>query len=373
VSNAPWNQAPTAPITAQVATPLVQNPASTSHSQVPTATPVAGFKMPGGNRLSSMSKTTRSVAAAAVDHQKEEEKKRMLARIPLLKRSGGLPAAPPVGTENRLATVPDRSAFASYIGRSFSGIDYKSLFDLARHLRHNILIEGPSGSGKTSATMAYAAERDLPFYSVSSSVGVEASQLFGKFIPDGKGAFQWQDGPVTDIIRYGGVLLINEINFFPERISTVLFPVLDFRRTIQLVDHRGETIVGHPNLLIVADMNPGYEGTRPLNKAFRNRFPIQLTWDYDKAVEKSLVGNEALVTFIHALRNGNDTKSIMTPIGTNMIQEFDTLVRSTGNLDFVINNFLSHFQAGERSFITTTLNAHRGNISAEYQKQGVQL
>jgi MoxR-like ATPase len=36
-------------------------------------------------------------------------------------------------------------------------------------------------------------------------------------------------------------------------------------------------------------MNPDYIGTTPLNYAFRNRFDIQIPWDYDDAVEEKLI------------------------------------------------------------------------------------
>lgn len=280
---------------------------------------------------------------------------------------------PPVKTDNRLALVPDSELFDSYVGREFHGMSYVHVFDYARKSKSNVLISGPTGSGKTHATMAYAALRGLPFYSVSSSVGIEPTQLFGKFIPDdaaGAG-FVWQDGPVTDLIRHGGVLLLNEVNFIPERISTVLFSVLDSRREIQLVDHKGEVITGHPNLLIVADMNPAYEGTRPLNRAFRNRFSIQLDWDYDSNVEETLITNKALRHLANKIRQDSSAHSVSTPCSTNMLLEFDKFVRATGNVRFATMNFLAHFDDRDRSVIDVIIRQMVANIEEDYSKENV--
>ena len=109
---------------------------------------------------------------------------------------------------------------------------------------------------------------------VSGNASMESRQLFGGFIPDGDGGYGWIDGPVTDVVRNGGVLLLDEMNFISPKIYTTLYPLTDGRRSITLLDHMGETIVAHEDLTIFATMNPDYIGTTPLNFAMRNRFDI---------------------------------------------------------------------------------------------------
>lgn len=249
----------------------------------------------------------------------------------------------------RIAKVPPRSFHDDYVSRDvLPGTSDFEVFDYAHTTSTNVLIEGPTGPGKTSAVMAWAAKNDLPFYAVPSNQGVEPSQLFGKFIPSPDGGFEWQDGPVTDLVRHGGVLLINEINFVPERIATVLFSLLDKRRQIALLDHRAEVIDAAPGLLIVADMNPDYEGTRPLNKALRNRFGIQLFWDYDPQVEAALISSSALLDLARNLRKESRESNIDTPLSTNMLMEFETIAKGPLGLDFAIENLVNHFTAEER-------------------------
>jgi hypothetical protein len=277
---------------------------------------------------------------------------------------------------SRIASIPDIAYAEGYVKRKLSiGLSDYIAFDYALANRVNVLIEGPTGSGKTSAVMAWAAERGYHFYSISSSIGLEPSQLFGKFIPDGENGIVWQDGPVTDIVRNGGVLLLNEVNFIPDRIGTVLFSLLDKRREIQLVDHRGEVVKAHygaPDcwcedeecskaVLICADMNPDYSGTHPLNAAFRNRFSMQLIFEYDEKIEEKLVPYPALRTLATQIRDRVKTGEFETPVSTNMLVEFVRNYTFLG-LDFALQNFRNHFNDDEREPLSKVLDTHKGNI-----------
>lgn len=263
-----------------------------------------------------------------------------------------------------MASVPAMSIHDSYVGRTFEGRREFDIFDAAAKNNWNVLIEGPTGPGKTMAARAYSAKRKKRFYSIASNVGIEPSQLFGKYIPDGEGGFAWIDGPVTDLVRHGGVLLINEVNFMPERVATVIFGLLDGRREITLLDHKGETIKAHEDLLILADMNPGYAGTRPLNEAFRNRFTIQLFWDYDPKVESRLIRSETLRDLMANIRRQVASGMYITPVSTNMGMEFEAIAQSLG-LDFASSNFVTHFQDDERESIRKLLEAYRQKLESE--------
>lgn len=285
----------------------------------------------------------------------------------------------------QLATVPEYAYFTDYISRTFLGGHSEfDIFDYAYANARNVLIEGPTGPGKTSASLAYAAKKKLSFYAIPTNIGIEPSQLFGKYIPGAGGGFVWQDGPVTDIIRNGGLLLINEVNFLMDRVATVLFGLLDKRREIQLLDHKGEVVAAHrgggkgkcwctlatkvcdsKRVLVVADMNPDYEGTRPLNKAFRNRFAIQLDWDYDENIERQLVKSGSLVDMASALRQEAAKGGFETPISTNMLQEFETIMTDLG-FDFATTNFVQHFGADERAAVLQVVKTYRQNIIDDY-------
>lgn len=273
----------------------------------------------------------------------------------------------------RLAEVPDKARFYDgYINRQVPGgeLDFEA-FEKARLMLHNVLIEGPTGSGKTHSVYAYAAWSGMPLYSVSSSINTEPSQLFGRFVPDESkpGTYRWQDGPVTDIVRHGGVLLINEVNFIPERISTVLFGLLDTRKKIELQDHMGEVIYAPTDgsFLLIADMNPDYEGTRPLNKAFRNRFASKLYFDYDPVIEAQLVISKALLNVAGKLRDQIRQGVYDTPVSTNMLVEFEEYAIASG-LDRAIDNFANSFPFDDRKSVQTVFDTIRSNLAGDYSK-----
>lgn len=275
------------------------------------------------------------------------------------------------------ATVPDESFFTDYVSRVIVKGDASKnspdmtdfdVFDRAFAKKQNVLLEGPTGCAKTSAVLAYAAHKSMPFYAIPSNIGIEPSQLFGKFVPMPDGSVAWVDGPVTSIVRHGGVLLINEVNFMPDRVATVLFGLLDKRRQITLLDHNAEVIDADDNLLIVADMNPEYEGTRPLNKAFRNRFAVQLPWGYDEDVEKKLIRSNALRDMATKLRADTDNGGLETPCSTNMLMEFEDNYREV-SYDYAAFTFIAHYNADERGAVRLVIDTYRDNIDKDLDEK----
>ena len=273
-----------------------------------------------------------------------------------------------VQSQAQIATVPDKKFLETYVTRKIGSLTEFEIFEAAYRLKHNVLIEGPTGTGKTSSILAYAAYKNLPFYSVSSSNGTEPTQLFGKYIPSNDGGFVWQDGPVTDLVRHGGILLINEVNFIPDRVKTVLFGLLDKRRKIELVDHQSEVIYAPDNFIVFADMNPDYEGTRPLNKAFRNRFATQLFFDYDNTIEHKLVASKALLELAKQLRDQIAQGLFDTPVSTNMLIEFEETAREL-NVAFAVHNFVNHFPQDDRAAIKQVFDTWQSNIESDFVNQ----
>ena len=264
-----------------------------------------------------------------------------------------------------LISVPDQKWAKQYVNRKIDGVLDFDIFDKALANHDNVLIEGGAGSGKTIAVQSYASARGMRYFNVSSNNGIDPSQLFGRWIPNPNGVgYLWQDGAVTQLFRYGGVLLLNEVNFLPTRVSTVLFSGLDYRREIQLLENGGEVIKAHPNLLIVADMNYGYKGTQELNQAFADRFAIKLEFPYDKAIETKVVGNKALLTLADQLRAQYDVEEIATPISTRGLVAFVSNAKTFG-IDFAITSYVNGFQKEERAGVRLACETHKFNIANE--------
>lgn len=264
-----------------------------------------------------------------------------------------------------LATVPRKELAERYIHRKLWGRQDFEVYDHARAHNINVLIYGPTGPGKTSSVEAWAAERGLRMATISGNASMEPSQMTGKFIPDGEGGYAWIDGPVTDVVRNGGVLLLDEVNFINPKIYTNLYSLTDGRRSITLLEHQGETVVAHKDLTIFATMNPEYIGTTPLNFAFRNRFDMQIPWDYDDAVEAKLVDSKSLLVLAKQLRVEAAKGQYETPISTNMLMEFGHFVESLG-YEFAAENFIAHFSSEEQPSVRMVFQTHEHNIKLDF-------
>lgn len=284
--------------------------------------------------------------------------------VPVVTPKAVTPAASQSDSHS-MAVVPSPTVAQRYVHRTVAGKSDFEVLDYARANNINVLLYGPTGPGKTTSAMAYASEHGLPVFMVSGTVALEPSQLFGRYIPDGEGGFVWQDGGVTEVVRHGGVLILDEVNFIPSKIATVLFSLLaGTTRSITLLDHKGETIVAHDDLLIIATMNPSYAGTQEMNAAFRNRFGIQIHWGYDDTVEKTLVPVKAIREFAKQLRAAEAKEEILTPTPTNALVDFISTANGLG-IEFAVSNFIARYDESEQPKVKLALDAQRANIEGE--------
>ena len=262
----------------------------------------------------------------------------------------------------RHAFIPNRRYADSYVHRKVNGVEDFKLLDWCLKNSRNLLMMGDTGAGKTMFPMAYAAAKGIYYYTIPCDVSIDPSSLFGKMMPtDVVGKFKWVDGPVTELVRYGGVLNISEINFMPAKIAASLYSLLDHRRSVQLLGNEGEVVTAHPGLVIVADMNPKYRGTMDLNLALANRFPLKVQWGYDATVEDKLIPSKSLLDLVRRIRKETQ---IRTPIGTNMMQEFVEVAEELG-MKFATANFVTCFAESERESVENMLDAASVEIGNE--------
>jgi hypothetical protein len=265
---------------------------------------------------------------------------------------------------NQMVTIPDAKWANTYIQRKIiNNLTEFDILDGALADKKNVLIEGHAGSGKTMSVLAYASARKMRYFNVACHIGLEASHLVGRWIPTEDGHFRWQDGAVTEIVRNGGVLLFNEFNFAPERFTTFIFSLLDDRREIQLMENGGEVIKAHPDLLIVADMNPDYRGTRPLNQALADRFAERLVYPYDKAIEMKLLKSKSLIEMAGQLRDEYNKGTLLTPISTRSLVALVDNANRHG-LEYATYSYVNSFEGDEeRSSVRLVVNTHLANIA----------
>lgn len=269
--------------------------------------------------------------------------------------------------QSTLAYIPSLSSESvkSYIPRKFAdGLTEEQIYDFCMQSRKNISVQGHAGTGKTTSFMAYAGKRGLEFGSMSCNAGVEPSQFFGRLVPNAEGKLEWRDGLFTHFFRHGGVLVIDEANFLPQKIASVLHGVLDDRRVLTLLEHEGEVITAHPNLLIAMCYNDGYKGTSKFNEAFADRFWVKLNFEYDTNIEKKFIPSATLLDLAKSMRDDAIAGVYETPVSTRLLKQFVDLAQNL-SYDFAVDNFVNSFRDDERSSVKLLLDSQRHNIELE--------
>jgi MoxR-like ATPase len=144
--------------------------------------------------------------------------------------------------------------------------------------RDHQLLFGPTGVGKTSLVLQIAARIKQPVVRVNLNGQISVSDLVGS-IGLCKDGTIWNDGALPRAMRNGYWLVLDEIDFGPPDVLSLLYPVLESKPRLCLKEHNGEVVEAHPNFRVFAtgnsiggDRDGHYAGTQPINAALLNRF-----------------------------------------------------------------------------------------------------
>jgi nitric oxide reductase NorQ protein len=185
--------------------------------------------------------------------------------------------------------------------------DEIELFQAAYEQRVPVLLKGPTGCGKTRFVehMAWRIARERtgpvaePLVTVTCHEDLTAADLIGRYLLSTEGT-TWLDGPVTRAVRSGAICYLDEIVEARKDTTVILHALTDHRRTLP-VDRLGTSVPAHPDFLLVASYNPGYQSTvKDLKPSTRQRF-LALEFGYPQAdLEADIIAHEAGVDTVTA-------------------------------------------------------------------------
>jgi cobaltochelatase CobS len=154
------------------------------------------------------------------------------------------------------------------------------------------LLVGQTGTGKNTILrhIAQRNERD-DIIRLNLTGDTTVDDLVGHYQIKDRSTV-WQDGSVTEAVRNGHILILDEVNAAQPEVLFALQSLLDDDKSLTLTSHDNSIVKAHKNFRIFATMNPtsGYAGTKSMNKAFMSRFGVVLNVEYvDPQTEMSLI------------------------------------------------------------------------------------
>src|SRR3989344_4196595 len=152
----------------------------------------------------------------------------------------------------------------------------------------HVLLEGPVGVGKTHLVNAVANHVGRSVVRVDGDTRYTEQKLSGWFDPPtvlkkGYKKEAYFDGPLTEAMRGGAILFVNELNRMPEGVQNILLPALDeYRIEIPRVGD----LKAKPGFAVVATTNPReFVATTHISEALLDRFELILL-DYQAREEE---------------------------------------------------------------------------------------
>jgi nitric oxide reductase NorQ protein len=178
--------------------------------------------------------------------------------------------------------------------------DEVALFEAAWAERLPVLLQGPTGCGKTRF-VEHMAARVTP--QVHTGPGVElitvachddltANDLVGRHLLLHEQTV-WNDGPLTRAARSGAICYLDELAEARRDTTVVVHSLTDHRRLLP-IEKTGELLQAHPDFLLVASSNPGYQAAfKDLKPSTRQRF-VHIAFGYPPPqLEATIVAHES--------------------------------------------------------------------------------
>jgi len=146
-----------------------------------------------------------------------------------------------------------------------------------------VLLVGETGVGKTLSVRYLAWKTNNGLRRVNLNGATTVDEFLGKLLINEQGTY-WVNGVLVDAMLAGDWVLLDEINACLPEIAFSLHSLLDDDRMVVLMEYDGRIVRPHPNFRLFASMNPSeegrYGGTKTLNEALLDRFPVVVRMEY---------------------------------------------------------------------------------------------
>ena len=191
----------------------------------------------------------------------------------------------------------------------------------------NILIVGKPGTGKTVLARALAAALQMPCCTTEMSKNSEEDTWQGKtcFV-DGKPSFIETESLLLH--QFGGIDVTEEINLADPAVTMGgLGQKLEYPYIVKKNGY--ESIVRNPMNIVIATMNVGTEGSKPLNQALQNRFNVVLVMDdpqkkdFIKILQKKTGASKEMCDWLYDIYTG--AKNYLSQPSINEIELCDII------------------------------------------------
>ena len=197
-------------------------------------------------------------------------------RVEEIERSYSAPAVLPASEQN---LIPDKDD---------TFVKFGNFNDIKKIIQSNIFypafITGLSGNGKTFSVEQACAQLKRELIRVNITIETDEDDLIGGFrLVDG--ATVWHNGPVTEALQRGAILLLDEIDLASNKIlclQSVLEGKGVFLKKIgqYVKPAAGFSVIATANTKGKGSDDGRFIGTNVLNEAFLERFPVTFEQSY---------------------------------------------------------------------------------------------
>lgn len=154
--------------------------------------------------------------------------------------------------------------------------------------RKPVLLIGEPGTGKNTLLKKVAHETNRSHTVIPMDERIQTQELMGIHTVTEDGAVVFEPGGVPEQVKYGGMLVVDEINAAPAGILKALHKLAEENPTLT-VKGSNEFIEAHPEFYLAATMNPHAAGTGEIARALSSRFTPLVIDRLPQAAEVDLI------------------------------------------------------------------------------------